>query len=124
MNPCTSIDVHVCPWCSDGNRSVADGSVACRRRPGGTTLDDAYSGTRTGFSVPSIAPFKARLQAAQQPFVAEGASRLLVSAPSGQLFELFEAGEADGGGDGFDAAAAHAALRGSRCAAGLRDVAC
>ena len=92
-------------------------------RPPGSKLDDAFSGTRTGFSVSSVAPYVAAFKAAGQPYVASSTNRLLIAAPSGQLFELFEEGSANGGEERFDAGAARQALR-RPCSPDERDVAC
>ena len=69
----------------------------------------------------AVAPFRAAFDAARQPYVASS-GRLLVSAPNGQLFELFEEAPR---AERFDAAAARAAVAASRrCAPNERDVKC
>ena len=96
-------------------------AVAALRAKHAAKFDDAYAGTRTGFSVASVAPFRAAFDAARQPYVASS-GRLLVSAPNGQLFELFEEAPT---AERFDAAAARAAVAASRrCAPNERDVKC
>ena len=96
-------------------------AVAALRAKHAAKFDDAYAGTRTGFSVASVAPFRAAFDAARQPYVASS-GRLLVSAPNGQLFELFEEAPR---AERFDAAAARAAVAASRrCAPNERDVKC
>ena len=61
---------------------------------------DAYMNFRAAFSVPSLAPFVAALDALGEPFLLRhNGARMLVQAPNGAIFELFvdDAAAADDG---------------------------